>query len=114
LLTAFDFPDVDASCEDRFRTTQPGQALAMLNGEFLNEQAGRMAVRVASEAGSAPRAQVAHAIRLALQRPSTDEEIADGMKLLARLTKERGQKPADALKFWCLMVLNLNEFIYLD
>ena len=34
LLTAFDFPDVDASCEARFMTTQPGQALAMLNGEF--------------------------------------------------------------------------------
>ena len=28
LLTAFDFPDVDASCEARFVTTQPGQALA--------------------------------------------------------------------------------------
>ena len=41
LLTAFDFPDVDASCEARFVTTQPGQALAMLNGEFLNEQAGQ-------------------------------------------------------------------------
>src|SRR5690606_10874290 len=26
LLTAFDFPDVDASCEARFITTQPGQA----------------------------------------------------------------------------------------
>ena len=76
LLTAFDFPDVDSSCEDRFKTTQPGQALAMLHGEFLNEQAGKLAARVAAEAGPEPRAQVARAIRLALDRPATDEEIA--------------------------------------
>ena len=99
LLTAFDFPDVDSSCEDRFKTTQPGQALAMLNGEFLNEQASKLAARVATEAGPEPRAQVAQAIRLALERPATDEEIADGLELLNRLTKERGQKPADALKY---------------
>ena len=47
LLTAFDFPDVDSSCEARFVTTQPGQALAMLHGDFLNEQAGKLATRVA-------------------------------------------------------------------
>ena len=51
LLTAFDFPDVDSSCEERFKTTQPGQALAMINGEFLNEQASKLAARVATEAG---------------------------------------------------------------
>jgi hypothetical protein len=114
LLTAFDFPDVDASCEARFITTQPGQAMAMLNGDFLNEQAGKLAARVAKEAGTGSRAQVAHAIRLALDRAPTDEEIADGLKLLNRLTTKRGQTPANALKFWCLAVLNLNEFVYLD
>jgi hypothetical protein len=114
LLTAFDFPDVDSSCEDRFKTTQPGQALAMLNGEFLNEQAGKLAARVLTEAGSQPRDQVARTIRLALDRQATDEEIADGVELVDRLTKERGKKPAEALKYWCLTVLNLNEFVYLD
>ena len=114
LLTAFDFPDVDSSCEARFVTTQPGQALAMLHGDFLNEQAGKLAARVTTEAGTDARAQVAHAIRLALDRPATDEEIADGLDLINRLTKDRGQKPADALRYWCLTVLNLNEFVYLD
>jgi mono/diheme cytochrome c family protein len=114
LLTAFDFPDVDSSCEDRFKTTQPGQALAMLDGEFLNEQASKLAARVTSEAGLEPRAQVPRAIRLALDRPATDEEVGEGLELLDRLTKVRGQTPADALKYWCLTVLNLNEFVYLD
>jgi mono/diheme cytochrome c family protein len=114
LLTAFDFPDVDASCEARFVTTQPGQALALLHGEFVNEQAGKLAERVKAEVGAEPRAQVAEAIRLALLRPATEEEIADGIELLDRLTREHGQSPDEALRYWCLTVLNLNEFVYLD
>jgi hypothetical protein len=114
LLTAFDFPDVDSSCEGRFVTTQPGQALAMLHGEFANEQASNLAHRVVTEVGAEPRAQVAHALLLALQRPASEDEIAEGMELLNRLEKERGQAPGEALKYWCLTVLNLNEFVYLD
>jgi len=114
LLTAFDFPDVDASCESRFITTQPGQALALLNGEFLNEQAGNLAARVKAQAGADLHAQVARTIELALQRPATDEEIGDGIELIERMTRQHAQKPADALQYWCLTVLNLNEFIYLD
>jgi hypothetical protein len=114
LLTAFDFPDVDASCEARFVTTQPGQALAMLHGEFIHEQAGRLADRVTKEAGPAPQSQVAHALRIALHRPATEEEVADGVELLDRLARERGQSANEALRYWCLAVLNLNEFSYLD
>jgi hypothetical protein len=114
LLTTFDFPDVDATCEARFVTTQPGQALAMLHGEFLNDQAGKIAARVAKEAGPDPRAQVARVIGLTLDRPATDEEIGEGLDLIDRLTKKHGQKLSDALRYWCLTVLNLNEFVYLD
>jgi len=114
MLTAFDFPDVDASCEARFVTTQPGQSLVMLHGEFMNEQAGKLASRVAAEAGGEPGAQVAHALHLALGRSATEDEVADGLQLLERLTLEHGQEPSDALRYWCLTVLNLNEFMYVD
>jgi hypothetical protein len=53
-------------------------------------------------------------LRLALQRPANDDEIADGLELLLRLTKARAQSHGDALRYWCLTVLNLNEFVYLD
>jgi hypothetical protein len=114
LLTAFDFPDVDSSCEARFVTTQPGQALSLLNGQFLNEQAGYLAERVVVEAGERPRDQVARAVELALSRQATKQEIAEGLALLGRLTREHGQEPREAMRYWCLTVLNLNEFIYLD
>jgi hypothetical protein len=114
MLTAFDFPDVDATCEARFVTTQPAQALAMLHGDFLNEQAAALAKRVSGESGSDQRAQVAQSIRLALDRTATDEEISEGVEFMNRLTRERGQTSPEALKYWCLTVLNLNEFVYLD
>src|SRR5205814_456914 len=38
LLADFDFADTDSSCAARFATTQPTQALGMLNGEFLHAQ----------------------------------------------------------------------------
>jgi hypothetical protein len=114
MLTAFDFPDVDASCEARFVTTQPGQALTMLHSDFMNEQAGKFTERVMAEAGKTLADQVAYAMRIALQRPATDEEIADGLNLLQQLTNQRDLAPHDALRYWCLTVLNLNEFCYLD
>jgi hypothetical protein len=114
LLTAFDFPDADSSCEARFVTTQPVQALAMLNSQFINDQAMQLAARVRAEAGDRPREQIAHAVKLVLGRPAENEEVEEGLKLFARLTMEHGREPDDALRYWCLTVLNLNEFIYLD
>ena len=114
LLTAFDFPDVDASCEARFNTTQPGQALSLLNGQFANEQAKHLAERVRAEAGDEPKEQVARAIEITLGRAATDAEIADGLDLLQQLTQEHDRDPQEALRYWCLVALNQNEFMYLD
>lgn len=113
-LVAFDFPDVDSSCEARFVTTQPGQALAMLHGEFVQDQAARLAERAAAEAGPEPREQIACAVRLALGRAASAAEIEAGMKLCNKLVQRHGQSREAAMKFWCLAVLNMNEFVYLD
>jgi hypothetical protein len=112
--TAFDFPDVDTSCEARFVTVQPGQSLAMLNSEFTNGAAVRLANRVATEVGADSRQQIARAIELALNRPADDEELVEGEMLVSRLQERHGSSPRDALEQWCLLVLNLSEFVYLD
>jgi len=113
LLTAFDLPDVDASCEARFVTVQPGQALTLLNSEFAHERAEKLAERVSSERADLT-AQVARAVELALNRPATEGEIAAGRGLIARLAKGHELTERAALETWCLAVLNLNEFVYLD
>lgn len=114
LLTAFDFPDVDASCEARFVTTQPQQSLTMLNGSFMNDQARLLAELIRSGGAVEPQDQVGRAIELALLRPASEQEIAEGIRLIERLMKAHRQPRDEALRYWCLTVLNLNEFIYLD
>jgi hypothetical protein len=51
---------------------------------------------------------------LALGRSATDDEVADGLALLDRLAQEHGKDSREALRYWCLAVLNLNDFVYLD
>jgi cytochrome c553 len=113
ILAVFDFPDADGSCEARFRTTQPAQALTMLNSEFLNEEARRFADRLRREAQT-PREQVQRALELALCRPASESEIERGLKLMSTLRSEHGLGEERALELYCLVVLNLNEFVYLD
>ncbi len=114
LLADFDFPDTDSSCAARFTTVQPTQALGMLNGEFLNQQAQKFANRLMREAGMDANQQVALAFRLALSREANASEIERGLKLLTNLKEKQGLSTDQALQQFCLMVLNLNEFCFLD
>ena len=114
LLASFDLPDPDSSCEARFVTTQPAQALALVNGQFIQEQAGAFAKRLQEECGEDRSAQVQRALRLALSRAATTEEIATGIRLMETWQQRHSLSAADALKYYCLYVYNLNEFVYLD
>jgi hypothetical protein len=112
--TAFDFPDVDTSCEARFVTVQPGQTLALLNGDFTNAAAVKLGDRIVAEVGDEPRQQVERALELALNRSAADEEAAEGLALVSRMQQRHGLSARKALDQWCLTVLNLSEFIYID
>lgn len=114
LLTAFDFPDPDTSCEARFNTSQPAQAFAMLHGEFLHQQARLLAERVRASAGDEPRAQIAEAYRVVLGRTPSTDELASAEKLLAKLADEHRLDAFEALRYYCLSVLNYSEFVYVD
>jgi mono/diheme cytochrome c family protein len=118
ILSDFDVADPDASCPVRFVTTQPTQALGMMNGEFLHAQARVFAERVRREAGGTnddqTPAMVRRAIEIALVRPATDGEVARGVTLIDELETKDGVGPGRALELYCLLVLNLNEFAYLD
>lgn len=114
MLSSFDFPETDTTCEARFITTQPGQALSMLNGDFLNQQADIFAERLLREAGTQAPDQIALAIRLAMSRIATQDEIERGQALLQRLKDRHQMTDRQALTWYCLFVLNLNEFLYVD
>ncbi|MCA9238977.1 MAG: DUF1553 domain-containing protein, partial [Planctomycetales bacterium] len=113
-LANFDFPETDTSCEARFNTTQAAQALNLLHGHFVQEQAGHLAQRVRAEAGGDLPTQIGHALRLALQREPDEATVADGLALVELYRDKHGLSDDQSLRQYCLMVLNLNEFVYLD
>jgi mono/diheme cytochrome c family protein len=114
IFEQFDVADVDSSCPVRFVTTQPTQALGMLNSKFTNDQAKLLANRLKMAAGDDVSKQVAMALQLAMSRPAKAAEVDRGVKLIKSLQADDGASADDALKIFCLLTLNLNEFMYLD
>lgn len=114
ILEGFDFADTDATCPVRFSTTQPTQALGMLNSEFIIREAREFADDLKEKAGNDRRKQVKTALERVMQRAPNDQEITRGVELIATLEKELNADPDSALRQFCVVALNLNEFMYLD
>ena len=89
-------------------------SLAILNNELLQDQARLFARRLRHEAGDDIRAQVTRALRLASSRRPSDQEVQRGLTLITELREQDGATEKQAFDYFCLTVLNLNEFVYLD
>ncbi|HLN26679.1 MAG TPA: PSD1 and planctomycete cytochrome C domain-containing protein [Gemmataceae bacterium] len=113
ILNAFDAADTDATCPVRFTTTQPTQALAMINGEFVNSQARSFAGSLHQHAGTETTGQVRTALWRVLQRPPAQIEINRGVRFLTEMHDKDNLSQEEALRRFCLLALNLNEFVFL-
>ncbi|HTU20826.1 MAG TPA: PSD1 and planctomycete cytochrome C domain-containing protein [Gemmataceae bacterium] len=114
ILESFDTAETDRSTAVRFVTTQPTQALALLNGDFVHKQASLFAERIRREVGDERGRQVRLALTLATTRPPNDADVRRGVELIETLQTKDGLSAESALESFCLVVLNLNEFVYLD
>jgi len=101
---AFDCPDGNQVIARRSRSTTPLQALGLLNGNFVLQQARLMAGRCEADTpGGSIRDRVTRAIRLAYARQPTPGELEAG----GRLAREHG------LPALTRALLNSNEFLWL-
>jgi len=114
ILSTNDSADTDNPCPVRFITTQPTQSLGMLNSEFTNRQARKFAEQIEKEHPGNRKLQVEGILGRVTQRPATEAEVVRGMKLIQSWIDEENASPKQALEYFCLMALNLNEFVYLD
>ncbi len=114
ILEMHDQADTDSSCPVRYVTTVPTQSLGMLNGEFTNARAKRLAERLEREAPGDRAQQVRIAIRLTSGRTPPLREVEEDLQLMASLKQEHQMGDIEALQAYCLLVLNTNEFAYLD
>ena len=127
IVEAFDGPDMVNTCPRRATTTIAPQALALFNGEFSRGEAGFFAIRVAKDAGDDVTRQIARAYEIALLRRPTPSQQALAQEFLAKQTRlhlndAQNNKQSNAPKIaqqaaltdLCHVLINTNEFLYLD
>lgn len=114
MLANFDVPDTDSPCAVRMITTVPTQALGMLNSKFLNEQAELFAKRLREKHPDDLSGQISLAIQLTTGRIPSAKEIGDDLDFVKKLMQEGKLSQKAAMQNYALMILNTNEFFYLD
>ncbi len=113
LLSGFDMADTDSSCPVRYATVQPTQALMLLNGDFSHRTAEQFATRLEAERDGL-RAQVERGLWLVTCRTPRADEIDRLCSLASEMRAAHGKSAHQALQRVCLLLLNCNEFLYLD
>ena len=98
----------------RYTTTVPTQALGLLNGEFANEQAATFARRLMTESPGDLGKQVTAALQLTTGRPAIPAEVARDSEFVRALQRKHALDDATALTRYALLLLNTNEFVYVD
>jgi hypothetical protein len=117
LMTTFDFCDTTLPCGQRDVSVVAPQALALLNGAFAHEQSRAAAARVRPLAGPDPAGIVSAAWRLILARPPSATESSAALAHLDRQRQRFREAPEAedlALASLCHVLINSNEFIFVD
>lgn len=103
-LATLDCPSAANLTPVRDHTTTPLQALALLNNDFMRDQARRFAERLRYECGDDTTKQVELAFELAFARSPSPQERQAALEMIQQSNTSA----------FCLMLFNANEFIFLD
>jgi hypothetical protein len=112
-LAEFDVAGGLKSVSKRNNTTTPTQALMMINGEFTLERAKAFAKRCESE-HDGDEARIRDAIRLAWGREPTKHELQAATQFIASEPTSTENSDSSAMIDFCHVLLNSNEFLYVD
>lgn len=114
LLAALDQAETDTPCPVRFATTVPTQSLITLNGEQMQEEAAVFAAYLRDQAGDELSDQVRLGLQRVMGRSPSDKQVESNVAFVKDMMKTHGLDAERALKLFCLVAYNLNEFVYLD
>ena len=124
LVKVFDGANMDQSCPVRETTTVTPKVFALFNNKSIHDQSNSMAERVLNDSGTSVDAQVQRAFQLAFQRPPKVHELDTCVHFLqnhqAKSTvtvdgnSHQGAQPHGSLADICLVLINSNEFIFLE
>ena len=126
LMTTFDFGDTTLPCGQRPVSTVAPQALALLNNAFAHERSTALATVVLSlrrqDVQSAERRdyssdadqQIRSVWRLALAREPSSAEVLAAREHVREQQQRWPSAPERVLSSLCHVLLNTNEFAYVD
>jgi hypothetical protein len=106
MFAIFDSPESSVSCPRRDVTTVAPQALALINSRFMLTQAGKFAERLRKEYPGDPAAAIQTAWETALGRGPSQAEKEQALAFLSGDEKSMANL--------CLVLLNMNEFLYIE
>jgi hypothetical protein len=129
MMTTFDFCDTTLPCGQRDSSTVAPQALTLLNDRFVHDCSQRVAHRAMTETGT--EARIKRAWQNTLSRSPSPSELAASLEHIHRQSEhfreyaatkakvENGVSLDEQIEFLamaslCHVLLNSNEFIYVD
>jgi hypothetical protein len=112
LFRSFDLASPDTSTPQRHTTTVPQQALFLMNGPFVLEQARAFAARPDVVSQKTDSARIDRMHRLAYGRPAGAEEVALGLEFVKSADATKGRP--DAWAQYAQVLLLANEFAFVD
>jgi mono/diheme cytochrome c family protein len=121
-LQVFDYPTIQTNCTRRINSATPLQSLAMMNDDFVVEQARLLSERAVQSAKGKGAVQCMEAAWLiTLSRKPTADELRMSQEHVARQTEvfRTANVPAEqaaqrAFASLCQMLLATNEFLYVE
>ncbi len=108
LLQLFDIANGLASVSERNKTTTPIQSLMMFNGKWVLTRAERMSEQLIKRFPDQSRELLIEAFELAWGREPQESELDAAREFVGEPIR------SDALVDFCHVILNSNEFLYVD
>jgi hypothetical protein len=122
MMTAFDLCDATSSCAQRDVTTVPTQALALLNNQFIHDRSRHLASVVIGDEPDRS-AQIRRVFEHILRRVPTPQELEMSRQHIVAQRIEFSSPDEShpthapellAVASLCHVLMNSNEFIYID
>lgn len=103
-LATLDCPNAANLTPVRDHTTTALQALALLNNDFMRDQAHRFAARLQNECGDNLEAKIERAFLLTFARTPSEREMKASLEVIKQ----------SSVAVFCLTLFNANEFVFVD
>lgn len=114
VFRTFDFASPDTTSPQRYSTTVPQQALFLMNSPFVIEQARALVAQPPFKESPARAEQVQQLYTKVLARPAEPAEVESALRFLALPSEPSGPAPLNQWEKFAQVLLETNEFAFVD